>query len=271
MHMIWNLWSLLLINYSCLVGEDVTSVEAHVKVLQEHYKKLHCDTNLVKDCMMKTHAWRCREIAEGMSTEDFLKRYPFLRTFTGLRRAVNLMLVWKNDRTITVTDSCWPIYCSLNTIQPGGHSCVLQIKYPLFLLSQLCDEVNALHPSPVGICRRFTPVLWNVLKLIRDCNLKRLYLEACGDALTEDITGMYCIIVHTNRGLTLRPWKHRACHCHGNINQTLLKCFCTQKYLFVQGIEFRGGLLLLPSIFKEKMEDLSYLERWIYLVLCHWL
>ncbi len=65
----------------------------------------------------------------------------------------------------------------------------------LFLLSQLCDEVDALHPSPVGICRRFsenfTPILQNVLKLAKDCDLKRLYLEARGDALAEDITGKY--------------------------------------------------------------------------------
>ncbi len=75
------------------MGEDATSVEAHVKVLQEQYKKLHCNTNLVKDCMMKTHAWRRREVAEGMSTEDLLKRYPFVRTSAGVRRAVNLMSI----------------------------------------------------------------------------------------------------------------------------------------------------------------------------------
>ena len=67
------------------MGEDATSVEAHIKVLLEQYRKLHPDVNLVKDRMMKTFAWRRREIAEGMSTEDLLRRYPFLRTSAGVR------------------------------------------------------------------------------------------------------------------------------------------------------------------------------------------
>lgn len=67
------------------MGEDATSIEAHIKVLLEQYRKLHPDTKLVKDRMMKTFAWRRREIAEGMSTEDLLKRYPFLRTSAGVR------------------------------------------------------------------------------------------------------------------------------------------------------------------------------------------
>lgn len=76
---------------------------------------------------------------------------------------------------------------------------MLQIKYPLYLLSQWCNKADVLYPSPVSICGRFsenfTPVLQNVLKLVKDCDLKRLYLEARGDALAEDITGF-------------RTWKH---------------------------------------------------------------
>nr|XP_040061073.1 uncharacterized protein LOC120835858 [Gasterosteus aculeatus aculeatus] len=122
--------------------------------------------NLVKDRMMKTFAWRRREIAEGMSTEDLLRRYPFLRTSAGL-----------------------------------------------------CDEVDAMHPSPVNICHRisenFTSILPNMLKLVKDSPLKKLYMEARADALAEDI----------------------------------------------KGIDFRGGLLLLPSIFKEKIEDFIMLGQ----------
>ncbi|XP_031135180.1 uncharacterized protein LOC116035926 [Sander lucioperca] len=126
---------------SCIVGEDATSVEAHIKVLIEQYRKLHPDMNLVKDHMMKTFAWRRREIAEGMSTEDLLRRYPFLRTSAGL-----------------------------------------------------CDEVDAMHPSPVNVCHRisenFTSILPNMLKLVKDSPLKILYMEAREDALAEDIKGI---------------------------------------------------------------------------------
>ncbi|XP_040038966.2 sterile alpha motif domain-containing protein 3 isoform X2 [Gasterosteus aculeatus] len=150
---------------SCIVGEDATSVEAQIKVL-EQYRKLHPDMNLVKDRMMKTFAWRRREIAKGMSTEDLLRRSPFLRTSAGL-----------------------------------------------------CEEVDAMHPSPVNICHRisenFTSILPNMLKLVKDSPLKKLYMEAREDALAEDI----------------------------------------------KGIDFRGGLLLLPSILKEKIEDFIMLGQ----------
>lgn len=76
-----------LIKESCIVGEDATSVEAHIKVLLEQYRKLHPDMKLVKDRMIKTFAWKRREIAEGMSTEDLLRRYPFLKTTVGVRPA----------------------------------------------------------------------------------------------------------------------------------------------------------------------------------------
>ncbi|KAF1380303.1 hypothetical protein PFLUV_G00162210 [Perca fluviatilis] len=76
-----------------------------------------------------------------------------------------------------------------------------------------------MHPSPVNICHRisenFTSILPNMLKLVKDSPLKKLYMEAREDALAEDI----------------------------------------------KGIDFRGGLLLLPSIFKEKIEDLIILGQ----------
>lgn len=67
------------------MGEDAASIEAHIKVLHEQHRKLHPNAKLVKDCMVKTFAWRCREVAQGMSTEDLLRRYPFLRTSAGVR------------------------------------------------------------------------------------------------------------------------------------------------------------------------------------------
>lgn len=67
------------------MGEDGTSVKAHIKVLLEQYRKLHPDMKLVKDRMMKTFEWRRREIAEWMCTENLLRRYPFLKTTVGVR------------------------------------------------------------------------------------------------------------------------------------------------------------------------------------------
>lgn len=67
--------------------------------------------------------------------------------------------------------------------------------FPLFVFfkSQLCDEVDAMHPSPVNICHRisenFTSILPNMLKLVKDSPLKKLYMEARADALAEDIKG----------------------------------------------------------------------------------
>lgn len=39
--------------------------------------------------MMKTHARR-QEVVEGMSTEDLLKQYPFLRTSAGVSKDIIL-------------------------------------------------------------------------------------------------------------------------------------------------------------------------------------
>ncbi|XP_060716644.1 uncharacterized protein LOC132839597 [Tachysurus vachellii] len=65
------------------VGEDSTSVEAHVNVLQIEYQKKHPDISTVKDRMARTFSWRRREIMEGMSVEDVVKKYPYLRTPNG--------------------------------------------------------------------------------------------------------------------------------------------------------------------------------------------
>lgn len=50
-----------------------------------------------------------------------------------------------------------------------------------------------MHPSAVNICHRFsenfTFVLPNILKLVKDLPLKKVYMEAREDALAEDITG----------------------------------------------------------------------------------
>ncbi|KAK2817756.1 hypothetical protein Q7C36_021689 [Tachysurus vachellii] len=69
--------------YETCVGEDSTSVEVHVNVLQSEYQKKHPDISTVKDRMARTFSWRRREIMEGMSVEDVVKKYPYLRTPNG--------------------------------------------------------------------------------------------------------------------------------------------------------------------------------------------
>ncbi|KAG9281440.1 sterile alpha motif domain-containing protein 3-like [Astyanax mexicanus] len=147
---------------SCIVGEDATSVEAHVKALHEQYRKTQPDLAIVKDRMKKTFAWRRREISEGMTVTNILMKYPFLRTSSGLY-----------------------------------------------------DEVDAIHPLTVNICRRFnegfTALLPNLLKLVKGTlPLKKLYVEAREEALAEDLPG----------------------------------------------IDFRGVLVFLPSIFRENIDHL---------------
>ncbi|CAL9689754.1 unnamed protein product [Knipowitschia caucasica] len=61
------------------VGEDCTSVEAHVNVLQSEYRKMQPDMAAVKDRMTRTFSWRRREIMEGMPVEEVLSKYPFLK------------------------------------------------------------------------------------------------------------------------------------------------------------------------------------------------
>ncbi|XP_034027535.1 sterile alpha motif domain-containing protein 3-like [Thalassophryne amazonica] len=64
--------------------EDATSIDAHVKILNSQYQKMIPDHAVVQDRMQQTFAWRQKEIAEGMSVEDILTKYPFLRTTNGL-------------------------------------------------------------------------------------------------------------------------------------------------------------------------------------------
>ncbi|KAL0970722.1 hypothetical protein UPYG_G00246370 [Umbra pygmaea] len=71
------------------------------------YEKMTPDTSVVNDRMQRTFAWRRKEIADGMTVEDVLKKYPFLRTPTGLcdevdrihPSAVKLYRRWKEGFT----------------------------------------------------------------------------------------------------------------------------------------------------------------------------
>ncbi|XP_056602840.1 uncharacterized protein LOC130419862 [Triplophysa dalaica] len=49
------------------------------------------DTLVVKDRMQRTFEWRRREIRDGMTVEDILKKYPFLKTTSGLCDEVDRM------------------------------------------------------------------------------------------------------------------------------------------------------------------------------------
>ncbi|XP_030292943.1 sterile alpha motif domain-containing protein 3 isoform X2 [Sparus aurata] len=146
--------------FELCVGEDSTSVEAHVNVLQSECRKTHPNILTVKDRMARTFSWRRREIMEGVPVEDVLNKYPYLRI-------------------------------------PAG----------------VFDEVDRIHPSTHGFCHRFregfATVLPNVLKLAEGKSLlAKQYTDARQDALADDLPG----------------------------------------------IDFRAGLILLPSIFREKIE-----------------
>ncbi|XP_051956291.1 uncharacterized protein LOC127625197 [Xyrauchen texanus] len=67
-----------------VLGEDPSSIEAHVNVLHSQYQKMQPDFRIVWDRMQQTFAWRQKEIADGMTVEDTVKKYPLLRTPTGL-------------------------------------------------------------------------------------------------------------------------------------------------------------------------------------------
>ncbi|KAK7126497.1 hypothetical protein R3I94_017849 [Phoxinus phoxinus] len=71
-----------------VLGEDAFSIAGHVKILQTQYSKAQPDTAIVRDLMQRTLAWRQKEIAEGMSVEDTVKKYPFLKTPSGLLEEV---------------------------------------------------------------------------------------------------------------------------------------------------------------------------------------
>ncbi|XP_042072862.1 sterile alpha motif domain-containing protein 3 isoform X2 [Haplochromis burtoni] len=68
----------------CVQGEDLLSIDAHLKVLQCQYQKMQPDTMVVHNRMQQTFAWWQKEIADGMPVEDVLKKYPFLGMPTGL-------------------------------------------------------------------------------------------------------------------------------------------------------------------------------------------
>uniref|UniRef100_A0A9J8B605 Sterile alpha motif domain-containing protein 3-like n=1 Tax=Cyprinus carpio carpio TaxID=630221 RepID=A0A9J8B605_CYPCA len=74
-----------------VIGEDASSVEGHVNALHIQYSKVRPDTLVVKDRMQRTFAWRRREIRDGMTVEDILKKYPFLKTPSGLCDEVDRM------------------------------------------------------------------------------------------------------------------------------------------------------------------------------------
>ncbi|CAL1571743.1 unnamed protein product [Knipowitschia caucasica] len=65
---------------SSVLGEDPSSIDAHVKMLHSQYQKMHPDLMIVQDRMQQTFAWRQKEIADGMTVEETVKKYPFLRT-----------------------------------------------------------------------------------------------------------------------------------------------------------------------------------------------
>ena len=72
------------------VGEDSTSVETHVNVLQSECRKTHPDILTVKDRMAQKFSWRRCEIMEGVPMEDVLNKPIF-------------------------KDTCWGKYC-VNTV-----------------------------------------------------------------------------------------------------------------------------------------------------------
>lgn len=55
-----------------------------MKVLQDQYQKTHPDAQMVEELMMRTFAWRRREIANGMTVKEAINKYPFLKSPFGL-------------------------------------------------------------------------------------------------------------------------------------------------------------------------------------------
>ncbi|XP_046692711.1 uncharacterized protein LOC124377327 [Silurus meridionalis] len=62
-----------------VAGEDATSIEGHVKVLQDQYRKTQPDARIVEERMRRTFAWRRKEIIGGMTVEDAVNKYPFIK------------------------------------------------------------------------------------------------------------------------------------------------------------------------------------------------
>jgi len=67
-----------------VIGEDATSIERHVHDLHMQYQKMQPDSSVVKDRTQRTFAWHRKEITDGMTVEDVLRKYPFLRTPSGV-------------------------------------------------------------------------------------------------------------------------------------------------------------------------------------------
>ncbi|CAL9685462.1 unnamed protein product [Knipowitschia caucasica] len=66
------------------LAEDATSIDAHIQILNSQHQKVIPDHAVVRDRMQQTFVWRQKEIAEGMSVEDIMKKYPFLCSTSGL-------------------------------------------------------------------------------------------------------------------------------------------------------------------------------------------
>lgn len=73
------------------VGEDATSIEGHVKVLQDQYRRTQPETHIVEDRIRRTFAWRRQEITSGMTFEDVVNKYPFLKSPSGLYQEIGFL------------------------------------------------------------------------------------------------------------------------------------------------------------------------------------
>ncbi|XP_048057958.1 uncharacterized protein LOC125275228 isoform X2 [Megalobrama amblycephala] len=74
-----------------VAGEDATSIEGHVKVLQDQYRKTQPDVRIVEERMRRTFAWRRKEIIGGMTVEDAVNKYPFLKSSSGLYQEIGFL------------------------------------------------------------------------------------------------------------------------------------------------------------------------------------
>ncbi len=77
------------------VGEDATSIEGHVKVLQEQYRRTQPDTHIVEERMRRTFAWRRKEITSGMTVEGAINKYPFLKSPSGFSMQIIILKLHK--------------------------------------------------------------------------------------------------------------------------------------------------------------------------------
>ncbi|XP_066498799.1 sterile alpha motif domain-containing protein 3-like isoform X1 [Hoplias malabaricus] len=68
------------------IGEDETSIDRHVKVLQDQYRRTQPDAHIVEEQMRRTFVWRRNEIAGGITVKDAVNKYPFLRSPHGLHQ-----------------------------------------------------------------------------------------------------------------------------------------------------------------------------------------